>query len=117
MSSDKDSSGGAHRLAPRPISRPPVDPAASREAAGIAVVQWHHDVLAVLLAGTAAGTAGPGPIELRSRRLNLVELPEGGARGTFSFGRLDTELVHASWELTPTGEGSFPTTAAMGGQT
>ncbi|HRD14684.1 MAG TPA: serine protease, partial [Mycobacterium sp.] len=30
MSSDKDSSGGAHRLAPRPISRPPVDPAASR---------------------------------------------------------------------------------------
>lgn len=30
MSSNQDKSGGTHRLAPRPISRPPVDPAASR---------------------------------------------------------------------------------------
>ncbi len=30
MSSNQDKSGGAHRLVPRPISRPPVDPAASR---------------------------------------------------------------------------------------
>ena len=30
MSPNKDSSGGSHRLAPRPISRPPVDPAATR---------------------------------------------------------------------------------------
>lgn len=30
MSSDKDTSGGGHRLAPRPVSRPPVDPQASR---------------------------------------------------------------------------------------
>lgn len=30
MSPDKDSIGGGHRLAPRPVSRPPVDPAATR---------------------------------------------------------------------------------------
>lgn len=30
MSPDKDTSGGGHRLAPRPVSRPPVDPAATR---------------------------------------------------------------------------------------
>ncbi|MGV0990870.1 MAG: S1C family serine protease [Mycobacterium sp.] len=30
MSSNKDSSGGGYRLAPRPVSRPPVDPQASR---------------------------------------------------------------------------------------
>lgn len=30
MSSNKDTSGGAHRLAPRPVSRPPVDQQASR---------------------------------------------------------------------------------------
>lgn len=30
MSSDKDTSGGGHRLAPRPVSRPAVDPQASR---------------------------------------------------------------------------------------
>ncbi len=30
MSSEKDTSGGAHRLAPRPVSRPPVDPEAVR---------------------------------------------------------------------------------------
>ena len=30
MSSDKDSSGGGNRLAPRPVSKPPVDPQASR---------------------------------------------------------------------------------------
>lgn len=30
MSPDKDTAGGGHRLAPRPVSRPPVDPAATR---------------------------------------------------------------------------------------
>ncbi len=30
MSPNKDTSGGAHRLAPRPVSRPPVDPQATR---------------------------------------------------------------------------------------
>ena len=30
MSSEKDTAGGAHRLAPRPVSRPPVDPQAVR---------------------------------------------------------------------------------------
>lgn len=30
VSPDKDTSGGAHRLAPRPVSRPPVDPQSSR---------------------------------------------------------------------------------------
>ncbi|MGI9123302.1 MAG: serine protease HtrA [Mycobacterium sp.] len=30
MSPNKDTSGGGHRLAPRPVSRPPVDPAATR---------------------------------------------------------------------------------------
>lgn len=30
MSPDKDTAGGGHRLAPRPVSRPPIDPAATR---------------------------------------------------------------------------------------
>jgi len=30
VSPDKDTAGGAHRLAPRPVSRPPVDPQATR---------------------------------------------------------------------------------------
>jgi len=30
VSPDKDTTGGGHRLAPRPVSRPPVDPAATR---------------------------------------------------------------------------------------
>jgi hypothetical protein len=95
-----------------------VDPTSSRDAAGIAVVQWHRDVLAVLLLGSATGTAsGPDAIELHSRRLNLVELPEGGVHGTFSFGRLDPELVRTSWELGPADRtSSLPPTAALGGQ-